>query len=503
MTGPIVPEPAEIAEVNAALFGHLTEPDFVIAALAPHLAPYPPFLITDDPGLLPMIPPERRAACASFGLDALPIDSAEVFQRLRTRLSDLIGLDCVIIDMGWALTTVLGVGTIETWGTVAEQLTSEIGVTVISLYDQDLLIEEQLQAAFRAHQQFLAPSGLYENPYWLPREMLTESTLDEQLGFMLGRVVPDFAGTRFFRLFDRAAARGASPDWLTRGRPSLVTPGLAARWHIHCLGQVRVFLEGHREVDWRTEGGAPKKTRTLFAYLLTRGEKGAHADQIGELLWQGTGSEKTKRARLHHTIAMLRKALGSQDAVLRTGDYYRLNAPPGSWIDITAFEQLCRRGLSLARHGQEDAALKIYFEAVRLYVGDLFEDLPLEYLTTETEDWIMPRRTWLREMAMRLYYDLSKLLRRYRRYGEALQNAQKSVAIDPTNESANAETMRVFHAMGRTDAMHRQFRQYRTALTTMGETGEGLEIRAVYDELCRSLDRLTPNQRKTKELILR
>jgi hypothetical protein len=57
--------------------------------------------------------------------------------------------------------------------------------------------------------------------------------------------------------------------------------------------------------------------------------------------------------------------------------------------------------------------------------------------------------------------------------------------------------------MGRTDAMHRQFRQYRSALASMGETKEGVEIRAVYDELCRSLDRLTPSQRKTKELILR
>lgn len=494
-------DPADAPEINAALFCHLTEPAFIAAALAPHLAPHPPVLITDDPGLLPDL--DRRSACAAFGLDALPIDAAEVFQRLRAHLSGFAGLECVIVDMSWALTTVLGVGTIETWGTVAERLASEIGVTVISLYNQDLLIEEQLQAAFRAHQQFVAPSGLYQNPYWLPRELLTESTLDEQLGFMLGRVVPDFAGTQFFRLFDKAAARGASPDWLARGRPPLVTPGLSARWHIHCLGQVRVFLDGQRAVDWRTDGGATKKTRTLFAYLLTRGEKGAHADQIGELLWQGVGSEKTKRARLHHTIAMLRKALGSPDAVLRTGDYYRLNAPPGSWLDITAFEQLCRRGLSLARHGQEDAALKIYFEAVRLYEGDLFQDLPLEYLTTESEDWIMPRRTWLREMALRLHYDLSKLLRRYRRYAEALEQAQRAVAIDPTNEPANAEAMRVFHAMGRTDAMHRQFRQYRSALASMGETKEGVEIRAVYDELCRSLDRLTPSQRKTKELILR
>ena len=488
-------------EINAALFCHYTDTDFLTGSLAAYLDA--PFLITDDDRLLPQVPPDRRCRFATLGLEALPVEPAEAFQRARAQISTLAGLDAILIDMSWGLTAMMGVAAIETWGMVAEQVSVEIGLPVVSIYNQDRLIEEQLQAALRAHQQFIAPSGLYENPYWMPRELLTASTLDEQLGFMLGRVVPDFAGQTFFRTFDKAAARGASPHWLDQDRAPLGAAGTHARWQIHCLGRLRVHVEGHHEVDWRTEGGAPKKTRTLFAYLLNAGEKGAHADQIGELLWQDSGSEKTKRSRLHHTVAMLRKALGSQEAVLRNGDYYRLNVPRGSLIDVTTFEQLCRRGLSLARHGQEDLALSVYFEAERLYAGDLFEDLPREYLATETEDWIMTRRTWLREMAMRLHFDLSKLLRRYRRHGEALKWALRAVAIDPTSEAANAEAMRVFHAMGRTDAMHRQYRQYRTALSELGESKEGVEIRSVYDELCRSLDRLSPSQRKTKELVLR
>jgi DNA-binding SARP family transcriptional activator len=266
---------------------------------------------------------------------------------------------------------------------------------------------------------------------------------------------------------------------------------------------LRVRLDDATEVDWRQPGAAPKKTRTLFAYLLNAGDKGAHADQICELLWQGEDPEQTKRARLHHTVAMLRKALGGQETVERLGDYYRLVIPEGSWIDITAFEQLCRRCLSQARRGNDEAALRLYSEAERLYGGDLFADLPTQYLSTETEDWILPRRIWLRDMAIRVRYDHSKILRRHRRYAEALDHALKAVALDPTNESANAEAMRVFHAQGRTDAMHRQFRQYRSALRAIGESVEGIEVRATYDELCRSLDRLTPHQRKTKELSLR
>lgn len=489
------------AEINAALFCHFTEGAFLSAALQDR--DRAALLVSDDAELLAQVPEGRRCPLSVLGFDRLPIEPEDVYAKLRERVAALDAVETILIDMTWSLAAMLGVNAIEAWGTVAEQAASDLGVTVVSIYNQDRMIEEQLQAALRAHQQFLAPSGLYENPYWLPRELLTASTLDEQLGFMLGRVVPDFAGQTFFRTFDKAAARGASPHWLDEDRATLGAPSARARWHIHCLGQLRVFVDGHREVDWRTKGGAPKKSKTLFAYLLNAGEKGAHADQISELLWPDLEAEQTKRARLHHTVAMVRKVLGSQQSITRNGDYYRLNVPDGSLIDITAFEQLCRRGLSLARHGQEDLALPIYFEAERLYAGDLFEDLPLEYLATETEDWIMPRRTWLREMAMRLHFDLSKLLRKYRRYGEALAWAQKAVAIDPTSEAANAEAMRVFHAMGRPDAMHRQFRQYRTALTTLGEAKEGVEIRAVYDELCRSLDRLSLSQRKTKELVLR
>jgi DNA-binding SARP family transcriptional activator len=490
-------------EVNAALFCDFREVRFQALALTRVTGGQTAIVISDDPGFAPALQATVRLRAAEAGLDALPVDPEEVLTRLRERLARLAPVDCVVIDMTWAVSAAMGADSIAAWATIAERLCARPGVAVISVYDKELLIEDQLQAAFAAHQQFLAPSGLYENPHWLPTEIRRESTLDEKLGFMLGRVVPDFAGETLFRSYDRLAARGAAPDWAPT--PDTLAPGAqgGARWHIYCLGPLRVFTGPKTEVEWRIPGGAPKKTKTLFAYLLNAGDKGAHADQICELLWQDTGEEAAKRARLHHTVAMLRKTLGGAETVLRSGDYYRLNTPPGSWIDIAGFEQLCRRGLSLARAEQNDAALRLYPEAEKLYRGDLFEDLPHDYLVTETEDWILPRRIWLREMAIRVRYDHSKLLRRYRRYGEALDQALKAVALDPTNEKANSEAMRVFHAQGRTDAMHRQFRQYQSAMAAIGEPSLGVEIRAVYDELCRSLDNLSPRQRKTKELVLR
>lgn len=416
-------------------------------------------------------------------LAATPMDPEQVFARLRQHLTERGPVSGLVVDMGWVLGTPQGVTGIEAWGGVADRLAQGFGVPVISVYDHDLAIEEQLQAAMRAHRQFVAPSGLYENPYRIPAGLLETAPLDEQLSFMLGRVVPDYAGLQARRQPGQMFARGTTPSWLAPPRAALGTPPVAARWHVHCLGPLRVFI-GNRAVDWHLPGGASKKTRTLFAYLLQSGEKGAHADQIGELLWPEDGTEDQKRARLHHTVAMLRKALGGTGAVLRSGEYYRLNAPPGSWIDIDTFEQLCRRGLSLFRRAEHDAAMRVYAAAVQLYGGDLFEDLPMDYVRSDTDDWCMPRRIWLREMAVKLLYDFARVCHKSGRIREALEHCQRALAIDPASEGANAEAMKIFVAQGRMDAMHRQYRQYRAALEAIG-AGEGVEIRSLYRELSR------------------
>lgn len=464
-------------DIHAALFGALTDQAALLLALAHALDPARAALITDEVALLPDLP---RMGSAEAGFDRSPLDAETTAVRLTRWLEDLrpSGL---IVDTRWAIGQAQGAADLESWGAVAEGLAADLGLPVVSLYDRDLVIEEQLQAAFRSHRQFLAPSGLYENPHWLPARMIQTAPLDDQLAFLLGRVVPDFAGAEGLRPPDQQFARGATPSWLPKPR-GLVSPQAgAARWTIRCLGQLRVTI-GNRRIDWRLPGGAAKKTRTLFAYLLQCGEKGAHADHLGELLWPHDGTEEMKRARLHHTVAMLRKTLGSAEAVLRAGEYYRLNPPPGSWIDIDTFEQHCRRALSLFKRGEVEPALRVYSAAVQLYGGDLFEDLPLEYVESEIEDWCLPRRTWLREMALKLQADFAKVMLRAGRTREALDHCQKALAMDPASEIANAQAMRVLMAQGRPEAMQRQYRQYQAAIAAIGAP-EGAEIRALYREL--------------------
>lgn len=434
-------------------------------------------IVSDSTRFLGQVRTAMRLSWSEIGLDREEVVPDDVVTALGGWLDPLAEAQCLIVDMSWIAGQVHGQSGIETWAGIAERIAAEQGVPVVSRYHRDLLTEDQVQTALAAHRQILAPSGLYENPHWMPAET-RRAPKGEQMSYLLGRMVPDYAGQRFFERDDRFAARGADPDWLAR--PGGVLAGASqGAWQIYCFGQLRVYKAGDR-IDWKIRGGAPKKTRTLFAYLLTHGEKGAHADRIAELLWPDRAPEEIKRARLHHTVAMLRRTLGDHDAVIRTGDFYRLNPPEGSWIDITSFEQLCRRGVTLFRSGRRNEALTIYRTAEKLYSGDLFQDVPVQYLEDEQEDWCLPRRIWLREMALKLQRDMSALLREEGRLRAALEHCQKALALDPTSDDANMETMRVYHAQGRPDTVARQYRQYRKAMEMIDATHEGSHVQALY-----------------------
>jgi DNA-binding SARP family transcriptional activator len=464
---------------NAALFDLRDQPCFLDDAVLKVLELAKAVVISDDAAFLIDVPKSQHMGFAAAGLDRVLIDPDEVFAKFKLKTAG--ATRGFVVDMRWAFSSSEALLSLEQWGGVAERLTTELRLPIISVYDRDVMIEEHMQTAFRVHSQFLAPSGIYKNPYWIPAKLLETAALDAHLNFMLGRAVPDYEGLHMRSQSGEMLARGATPSWLAKTNTALVAGGVSTRWQIHCFGQLRVSIGG-KNIEWRIAGSTPKKTQTLFAYLLQCGEKGAHSEQISELLWPEEEQVATKRARLHHTIAMLRKTLGLQHCIIRTGDYYRLNAPAGSWIDINTFEQLCRRGFALSKKGELDSAVLIYQAADQLYAGDLFENLPREYVESELENWCLPRRMWLREMALKLQNDYTSVLLRAGRTREALDHSLKALAIDPASEASNEVAMQIFAVQGRDEAIHRQFKQYQQAVKALGET-ESAELRTQYRNL--------------------
>ncbi len=411
------------------------------------------------------------------------------FRRTQLNILKVIGQarpnNLLVVDLSWALASIDSNQLLLAWRRMKLELSENSDTRVVTVYNPYMLLDDHIQSVISAHPWVLSPSTVCENPFWIPNELLWVKKKDQQFVFLLGRMSPDYSGIELYDGFDREHARGANPEWTNHPEDLSPLADSVDGWQVKCLGPLEIQLNGSKPVIWQQSGGAAKKTRTLFAYLIQAGTKGVHAERIGELLWPAEGREDAKKNRLHHTIAMLRKCLGGKNFVERSGEFYRLVLPAGSFVDVSSFEPACRRGLALAKQGKESDALKIYLSAADAYRGDLFEDVPIEYVNNELDDWCLPRRRWLREMAIKLFCDISIVLRTEGREDESLDYCLRALSIDPASERANIEAMRVFHAQDRFDALIRQYRQFLSSSASFGSVLASAEIHRIYTLLAK------------------
>ncbi|WP_407493050.1 BTAD domain-containing putative transcriptional regulator [Pseudooceanicola sp. MF1-13] len=480
---PTLTDPQPPARRNLALFADLRDQAFVSGAIDQLCTKGAAVVISDNDDLIANLPPARVLRYAEVGAHETPIR----FDRLQARISDTVrGASLVVVDMAWWLASVHSAASPEGWARVCDDLTKSDDMTVLSVYDANLLIADQFLAAMRGHEHLLAPSGIYPNPLWIPPRLSQSGTLTEQMTHLLGQIVPDYATSGLPLVQDRDAASGSDPKWAGSAKwaqPRLTGPD---GWKICCLGRLRVFMSNGDQLRWDIPGGAPKKSKALFAFLLQRGERGARATQLAELLWPEEPDEDIKRKRLHHAIAMLRRTLGSKDHIRRMGDYYALVPPANSWVDITSFEQLCNRAHLMTHDHQDDRAIALLEAADRLYEGDLFEDIGDEFVETEVDDWVLPRRVWLREMAIKVQLFKANIRHRTGHLREALDSCQTALSMDPLSEAAHAQMMQIFHDQGRPQAVARQYRQYQTSLAQIDASDEASELSALYHRLMAS-----------------
>lgn len=429
----------------------------------------------------------------TLGFHRVPISFAKVEAELAAALSRLApdpADTAIAVDMGWGLQTASATANFEDWMPVGARLAARFGVPVVSLYNRRLLIDEHLLAALRGHPAVLTPEGIKPNPHWLPHDLTAKGTLREQVNFWLGGIAPSLIRNNPHA--DRHAAEGTNPMWLLNRRaaePTIPVEDARERWKIRCFGRLRVYRADGSHVDWGTTGGATLKTKTLFAYLLQQGGKGASTDDLADLLWPDAERADLAKNRLYHTIGCLRVALAGPGKpqgvthVLRDGSNYVLVPPDRSWLDISTFEQLCRQSQSHLKAGDLDEALVCLQAADRLYTGDLFEDIPAEYVDDQERDWCWTRRYWLRDMYLKVQRDTARIYRQRGEHSAALNHCQKALSIDPLSEFAHEEAMQVFAAQGRLDAVGRQYALYLDSLSRFDDRSASESLLKTYQSL--------------------
>jgi len=127
------------------------------------------------------------------------------------------------------------------------------------------------------------------------------------------------------------------------------------------LGPVQVWIRGGE-----VQLGGSKQRTVLATLLLARGRVVTDA-ALSTVLW-GEDPPRTSSAQIYTYVSRLRRSLGDQVELVRSGQGYALRAPE-AWFDLDEYLALSRRGRAAMEQGRPDVATLHLAAALELWRG--------------------------------------------------------------------------------------------------------------------------------------
>lgn len=435
----------------------------------------------------------------------------QVIQKMKEKLSDFFDHDktaiMLFIEMTWAVRTPSSAIYLRNFEIELQKLIDQYPLSICCLYNEFILLDEQLLLGLQVHPYIFTSEGLKVNPHYLPPIVFQQNTLRSQFNYWIGQIEPHRKSLEKESILTKDASlqpilsesEATEPIYhIDKTLYSRIAQSDDGRWKIRCLGELKVYRNNGQLIEWDTKGGATKKVKTLFAYLLFMGEKGASIEELSDLLWSDTLDMTQSANRLYHTIRCLRLVLegmkhpdkiGKESNlrqspfIIHQNTHYYLTLPQDSWIDLPMFQELCFKGNEHFQHQNLEQSLICYQSAERLYQGDLLTDIPQKYTDNTEHDWCWSRRFWYRDMHHKLLHNLANIYRQMGNVSEALSYCDKALAIEPCSESAHREKLLSLKAANRLDAVHRQYRLYCESLKKFDMGVPSKEIKDLYLKL--------------------
>lgn len=179
-----------------------------------------------------------------------------------------------------------------------------------------------------------------------------------------------------------------------------------------------------------------RKSQAMLAFLALKPSQLVSRDKMANLLWSSTAPEQARQS-LRQTLSTLRKELAQVSKakiLVENGDFLSLE---GSLVhvDVIEFE-------SLAATGTRDALES----ATRLYTGDFLDGFLLD--EERFDQWVIAERDRLHRLALRAHAQLVEQLTRDGAIDAAIAVSQRSLSIDPLQESVHRTLMRLYMQSG-------------------------------------------------------
>ena len=255
-----------------------------------------------------------------------------------------------------------------------------------------------------------------------------------------------------------------------------------SRLAIHTLGMPRIEYAGNPLAFDR------RKAVAVLIYLaLSDSVRGR--DALATLLWPDYDQHRA-RGNLRRALFVLNTAL-NEDLLLIDRDTVALRRDGDLWVDVQQFERLLGECRTHGHAGDQVCArcLEPLTQAVTLYCDDFLTGFTLAD-APDFDDW---QRYLTESLRMKLSGALGQLAEGLAAQGDsaaALTHARRRVALDPLDEDAQRQLMRMHAWAGDRNAALRQYQICKGTLRRELSATPAPETTALYEAI--SQNRLPP-----------
>lgn len=231
-----------------------------------------------------------------------------------------------------------------------------------------------------------------------------------------------------------------------------------------------------------------RQGRLLFARLVEAQRKPVRRDELVEVLWEDAPPASWESA-LRVLVSKLRAALEGHAELSGTGGGYRLELPPGTWVDVRAAEEATHEAEEQLAAGALDGATA---------AATLAESLLREpFLSGDDGAWVEARRRDLDGLRARIVDLLAEAYLLSGRAEASVRWAEQAVATEPFRESGYRRLMEAHVAAGNRAEALRVYDRCRRLLADDLGAYPSPETEAIYRRLLEEPPTLEPITART------
>jgi DNA-binding SARP family transcriptional activator len=247
-----------------------------------------------------------------------------------------------------------------------------------------------------------------------------------------------------------------------------------AHLSLSLLGSFQMTLDGKPGTGLKSN-----KARALLAYLAVEADRPHRREVLAGLLWPDW-PDRDALSNLRYTLSNLRRVIGDHKAdppfLLITRDTLQFNTTSDYRLDVTTLTELAEVEQA------HPSAVDQLQQAVALYRGCFLEGFTVSDSPAFEEWMLFTRERLARQVSSALHY-LAATYEQRGAYEQAHSYAWRQIELEPWNEAAHQQLMRVLALSGQRSAALAQYESCRRLLVEELDVEPAAETTRLYEQI--------------------